>query len=266
LVALALTSLALLRGPLPAAAADCGFVLGFAALHQLIPTIIGDCATNEAHGTNGDGLQPTTRGLLVWRKADNFTAFTDGYRTWINGPFGLQTRLNTARFPWESDVAPANIDPRLSVADQLVAASQFANLLQSIVAQQIPVGLGALGPNTFGETRVDQNTGRITITIDQSVEDGDPHDAAAVLIHELTHAYNFTHGVNVTTSQQCVDEEFLATQHDLSFWQSAFGPNGKANPNNLFEQGENAELHLAEASLRALLFQTFQTYRAECGL
>ena len=37
---------------------------------------------------NGDGLQETTAwhgkgGLMVWRKADNFTAFTDGYRTWI---------------------------------------------------------------------------------------------------------------------------------------------------------------------------------------
>jgi glucose/arabinose dehydrogenase len=25
----------------------------------------------------------------VWRKADNFTAFTDGVRSWINGPFGI---------------------------------------------------------------------------------------------------------------------------------------------------------------------------------
>jgi hypothetical protein len=43
--------------------------------------------------------------LLVWRKADNWTAFTDGYRTWLNGPQGLQQRLNTELFPWEA--APA---------------------------------------------------------------------------------------------------------------------------------------------------------------
>ena len=36
--------------------------------------------------------------FLVWRKADNWTAFTDGYRTWINGPSGLQVRLNTEHF------------------------------------------------------------------------------------------------------------------------------------------------------------------------
>jgi hypothetical protein len=261
-----LALLAFLRVPTTASAADCSFVLGFSALDALIPTIVGNCLTNERHAANGDAVQSTTGGLLVWRKADNFTAFTDGYRTWVNGPFGLQTRLNTARFPWESDVAPSNVDPRLSVAYQLVVSSQFANLIQSVVSQHIPVGLGTLGPNTFGVTQVDRNTGRITITIDQSLEDGDPHDAAAVLVHEATHAFNFTHGVNITTSQQCVDEEFMATQNDLSFWQSSFGSNGKPNPINLFEQSENAELHLAEASLRALLFTTFQTYRAECGL
>src|SRR5439155_10452091 len=43
--------------------------------------------------------------LLVWRKADNFTAFTDGYRTWVQGPFGLQKRLNTERFAWEQPLA-----------------------------------------------------------------------------------------------------------------------------------------------------------------
>ena len=50
---------------------------------------------------NGDSLQHTTTGLLVWRKSDNWTAFTDGYRTWPNGPYGLQEHLNSQRFPWE---------------------------------------------------------------------------------------------------------------------------------------------------------------------
>lgn len=84
------------------AAPSCQFVLGFKTLHDLIPQIVGDCLQNEYYnGINGDGLQQTTKGLLVWRKADNWTAFTDGYHTWINGPFGLQERLNTQRFDWE---------------------------------------------------------------------------------------------------------------------------------------------------------------------
>jgi hypothetical protein len=84
--------------PLP-----CRFVLGFKALHDALPAIVGDCLEDERHAANGDGLQRTTHGLLVWRKADDFTAFTDGYRTWVNGPDGVQERLNSERFPWEAN-------------------------------------------------------------------------------------------------------------------------------------------------------------------
>jgi hypothetical protein len=90
--------------PPPAQADSCQFVLGFAALHGLIPQTVGGCLENEHHNPdNGDGLQATVGGLLVWRKADNWTAFTDGYRTWINGPNGLQQRLNSQRFAWEAN-------------------------------------------------------------------------------------------------------------------------------------------------------------------
>ena len=93
--------------PTSVAAAECQFVLGFKTLRDLIGhEIVGECLENEHHGANGDGLQQTTGGLLVWRKADNWTAFTDGYRTWINGPNGLVQRLNTERFAWEADYAP----------------------------------------------------------------------------------------------------------------------------------------------------------------
>lgn len=101
-IALALALLAIPRGVPAAQAAGCQFVLGFAALHDLIAQIVGQCLDDEQHNpANGDGLQHTTGGLLVWRKADNWTAFTDGYHTWINGPHGLEERLNSQRFSWE---------------------------------------------------------------------------------------------------------------------------------------------------------------------
>ena len=93
--------------PTSISAAECQFVLGFNTLRDLIGhDIVGECLENEHYEENGDSLQQTTGGLLVWRKADNWTAFTDGYRTWINGPNGLVQRLNTARFEWEHDYAP----------------------------------------------------------------------------------------------------------------------------------------------------------------
>lgn len=79
------------------------FILGFKTLADLIPDEVGEPLEAEHHDApNGDGLQQTTTGLMVWRKADNWTAFTDGYRTWVNGPNGLQQRLNSERFEWEA--------------------------------------------------------------------------------------------------------------------------------------------------------------------
>lgn len=78
------------------------FKLGFKLLADQIPDIVGQPLENEHWGDNGDSLQQTTTGLMAWRKADNWTAFTNGSRTWINGPSGVQDRPNGERFDWEA--------------------------------------------------------------------------------------------------------------------------------------------------------------------
>lgn len=96
----------LLVGTSTVSAADCEFRLGFKTLRDLIGhEIVGECLENEHYNAIGDSNQHTTGGLLAWRKADNWTAFTDGYWTWINGPQGLVKRLNTDRYTWEADYA-----------------------------------------------------------------------------------------------------------------------------------------------------------------
>src|SRR5579875_599290 len=85
------------------AAPACQYVLGFASLYALDPTDIGNCTDNQQSASNGDAQQTTTNGLMVWRKADNWTAFTNGFWTWINGPDGLAKRLNNQRFSWEAN-------------------------------------------------------------------------------------------------------------------------------------------------------------------
>jgi hypothetical protein len=105
------------------AAAPCQFVLGFRALHDMAPTNVGDCLDDQASAVNGDAQQQTTNGLLVWRKSDNWTAFTNGYMTWLDGPAGLVARLNTQRFPWEgNDGSGATIIPDPSGASQAAGA------------------------------------------------------------------------------------------------------------------------------------------------
>ncbi len=102
-----LVALAVTVAPVHAVIAQttpCTFVLGFATLHDLIPDVVGTCLDNEFHDPQtGDTLQHTTNGLLVWRKSDNWTAFTDGFRSWVNGPLGLQQRLNSQRLWWEAN-------------------------------------------------------------------------------------------------------------------------------------------------------------------
>src|SRR5207249_2911262 len=67
----------------------------------MIPDTVGDCVADAVSLPSGDAQQQTTNGMLVWRKADNWTAFTDGTTTWINGPQGVQSRPSDQRFPWE---------------------------------------------------------------------------------------------------------------------------------------------------------------------
>lgn len=142
-------ALALTASPAAAQGAPtCTFLLGFQTLHHLIPADVGSCLDNEAHDpSTGDALQHATRGLLVWRRADNWTAFTDGYQTWINGPLGLAQRLNTLRFSWE-----ANPDHLPLVAGTAISRplNTAASLTASVVtANKKTVTLASLAGHTF---------------------------------------------------------------------------------------------------------------------
>jgi hypothetical protein len=106
------TMLAALPGPAAAQQAPaCQFVLGFKTLHDLVPADSGDCTENQYFDANGDAQQHTTKGLMVWRKADNTTAFTNGVHTWLIGPTGLADRANSDRFSWEAAAPSATPTP-----------------------------------------------------------------------------------------------------------------------------------------------------------
>src|SRR5262249_3890159 len=75
------------------------------------------CTSRRVFAANGDVLQFSSNGMLVRRKSDNWSAFTDGNSTWIDGPRGLVSRSNADRFSWEHETAsstpsgPAQIPP-----------------------------------------------------------------------------------------------------------------------------------------------------------
>jgi hypothetical protein len=135
--ALLAAALAEVASASPAAAQGtpaCSFVLGFAALREQVGADkVGRCLEDERfNAENGNAEQRTSGGLLVWRKVDNFTAFTDGATSWIAGPEGLQSRPNGERFAWEKDpIQPASASsasaPRPSASPGPAAAASPAS-------------------------------------------------------------------------------------------------------------------------------------------
>lgn len=115
------TSSLLLGSPEPGLAqASCQFTLGFKDLHDAMPDVVGNCQDDPTTAPNGDLQQHTSRGLLIWRPPENWTSFTDGNTTWIQGPYGLQQRPNSQHFEWER----AQSGPHVVTSDLNVVRGQ----------------------------------------------------------------------------------------------------------------------------------------------
>ena len=165
----------------PALAQDCAFQLGFKTLHDLIPDVVGQCVDDEQHNpATGITQQATTHGRLTWRKADNWTGFTDGQHTWINGPEGLQQRLNGERFPWEAALPAHTATQRLTL-EQLRNAEYRLPLLGD---QDTPIRLvDGMGTLVYGEGATERETvGLIDDAIAFGDLDGDGNADAAVVL------------------------------------------------------------------------------------
>ena len=166
----------------PLLAQVCAFQLGFKVLHDLIPDVVGTCLDDEQHSpATGITQQNTTNGRLTWRKADNWTGFTDGQRTWINGPEGLQQRLNSERFPWEAALPAPTATQRLTL-EQLRNAEYHLPLLGD---QDTPIRLvDGTGTLIYGEGATERETvGLIDDAIAFGDLDGDGNADAAVAVY-----------------------------------------------------------------------------------
>ncbi len=126
----------------PVGADHCKFELGFKTLYELMPDTVGSCASKvEYNPFNGDAFQHSLNGLLVWRKVDNWTAFTNGYHTWINGQYGLQSRLNTERFAWEPESILSDNDPDFKVDLRKIYQQSVDDMAKERTYNEIFAGL-----------------------------------------------------------------------------------------------------------------------------
>jgi hypothetical protein len=160
--------------PAPALSAQspCQFVLGFAAFRDMIGRdTVGECIENQRTITalsqdehvqgsfsfrvsQGNVVQKTTNGLLVWQSSDNSTAFVNGTYAWLlmepsglrSGPFPEQASppaaapLPTGPAPQASaPPAPRPPDPQLEAqkgCTDMYAALLIGSLFDPPAVQQ----------------------------------------------------------------------------------------------------------------------------------
>lgn len=241
----------------PAHAEDCEFRLGFKTLRDLVGHhIVGECLESEHYNSIGDSNQQTTGGLMAWRKADNWTAFTDGYRTWINGPNGLVVRLNTERFPWEADhihsppptpgpaPAPAptaaprpTVDPTLAHAFHVMRSTPTGN---KIADTFVRLGVSAVFGN-IGDFRSWYETSPRRIIINEQYRYESYEALAFTLIWPTIALMLEVEDGRAQSWEECMVREGIRGGFGAQYWLEAFGANGKRNPSQL-EQWANNDL------------------------
>ncbi|MDP2660956.1 MAG: glycoside hydrolase family 2 TIM barrel-domain containing protein [Dehalococcoidia bacterium] len=105
----ALVGLLLAWAPVESSASGaCQISLGFAFLRDTVnqaegADTVGTCLEDIRYGAGGNSMQLTGNGLLAWSGSTNWTGFTDGETTWVNGPYGLEKRSNNEQFLWEEE-------------------------------------------------------------------------------------------------------------------------------------------------------------------
>ncbi len=279
--------------PTGASAASCQFVLGFKVLHDALPQS-GSCADDEHDDGNGNRIQdagltstpggPTiTTWLFVWRKADNWTAATDGAHTWVNGPNGIQQRLNGERFAWEAAApvaTPASATgqpatppagPTQTGAQCVLGAcfkgdSSFMAFLQDLA--KTPDGkplVASTGGATLRFTTVpaedlgDYDPKTDTVQIAAWLPGSGEFEAASVLAHELTHASQRRYG-RLAPGLICYTDEAMAFQAEGRAWSQLWG--GILPP----DAGEvRTELNLIARANFSNPLILYPAYAKECG-
>ena len=262
-----------------AQAADCEFRLGFKTLRDLIGhDIVGECLENEHYNAISDSNQQSTGGLMAWRKADNWTAFTDGYRTWINGPNGLVQRLNTERFSWEADhihtppptpgpaPAPAptpvpqpTIDPTLAHAYHILRNTPTGN---KIADKFVQLGMSAVFGN-IGDFRSQYEVSPRRITIHEKYRYESNEALAYVLIWPTMALMLEVEDGPAQSWEECMLRQGVREGFGAQYWLEAFGANGKRNPSQLEQSANNDAAWLNVNNLKYVWMDSY--WRDECN-
>ena len=186
--------------------------------------------------------------------------FSDGYRTWINGPNGLQQRLNTQRFEWEADYAPGGgiATPKATPALASQPTPGTGPIVDPILAHAYHVmrlsPIGNAGADVFVRSGASAQFGALGDTASRwglappriEINEAYRHESPAALAYLLIWP---TQGLDLRTRAGGSSQSWATCMSGLSlghaiqalYWQQTFGERGKPNPTQL-EQWANANL------------------------
>ncbi|MGE5617648.1 MAG: hypothetical protein ACM3US_00130 [Sphingomonadaceae bacterium] len=247
------------------------FRMGFAALASLISEVVGQPISDEQFNPQtGESSQLTTEGLMVWRKADNVTAFTDGHTTTLQGPFGLQQRPNDTLFAWERPAAlvelptTAHFTPDISIGvaiQQLSTTPAGQELLTSATESGVLIAREFLPRGVLGAFIGEQNLAILSAQLDPTPS----QVRAAVLAHELQHASDAASQGTPQTAAQCFDFEFRAFSRQAQVWNQLWQGNLPPDENVYFTE-LNDITRTVQSNPEAFVTDLVRRYRSECGL
>lgn len=138
--------------------------------------------------------------------------------------------------------------------------SDVMTLVDTVSKQGTRVEFATLPPGTFGAFSPAENT----IRVSASIRDADRRAIAAVLYHELSHAYDHWSGKLGDSAEDCFDSEFFAFQRQAQYWRQQFGPSGRVPPRGPLETSLN---DIADAVLKQpvrFVLELIDAYGSAC--
>jgi hypothetical protein len=258
------------------------FAFGFAALKQAVGDRMGEPASCERYGQEGDALQQTTTGLARYRKATNTPTFTSGSDHWALTDRGLvhwtgggldpPAEPGVAAAPTAQRVAATSTPPLVASTggpdpmwlDKAIALLRDYDRKHGTVLGTALDRVRVVAFKQAGAWAAFVPSAR-TITLDPVLQSEEPRATATVLGHEAQHVVDQILNGGATTTVACYSYEISAFRLQATIWQSFYGPAGKPEPSTELEIELNDILVAARTDAGRLISSIHGRYADQCA-
>ncbi|MBI2940787.1 MAG: hypothetical protein HYY04_10155 [Chloroflexi bacterium] len=125
----------------------------------------------------------------------------------------------------------------------------------------VEIGYQSLPDRIYGTYRPASNT----IALATAIRGEDPRAIAAVLYHELSHAYDLWAGQLGPTPEECLNSEYRAFQRQARYWQQVAGPAGRIPPRTPLEVSLNDIVQAVFEHPVRFVLELIGVYETECA-